>query len=341
MKHPFGEGAARHRPIGGGAEYGTTGHGNYIDLMSAPGIGISKARGEVNNGLGGAGANNYGHGWAISNGSDPSVTVVANKNGNLGLPFTLRIPRYFTGGNSNGGADQGVTILDTTTGIVSQFFQFYRINDNNANAAGRRTYSLTGRDSAFPWPNGIRISSSASGIAQMAVNLFGFEINPADGPPIQHPMGLILGRFDAPTHAANQLAKVFIWPASSTDTLNANSNKGSIPYGRLFAIPPVSKGGPNFDSLSFINTPQRRRYAQALREYGLYVVDGGQDNSQRADQYLDGGVRTSIMTMNSQLKQYLRPVLNNNAGDATAGGGESIGGSPCAYNQPGITWRAS
>lgn len=337
MEHPFDALSACNRPIGVDATYAGTSDPARTDLMKVAVFDINKARGELN----GAGSNNYGHGWIVGTSSDPLVHVVTNGNDNVNLPADVRIPHNFTGGTKDGGADQGVTIFDTTTGITSQFFQFFRVNDNNATAAGRRLPDLAGRDWSNPWPNGTRISSSASRIAQLGLDIRGSEFNLAVSPPVQHALNMALG--SRPSDAAIQMSRNFIWPASGVDGFanNPGNNTGNIDYGTLWAIPPEDKGGPNFDSLAFLNTPQRRRMADVWRSHGIYSVDVGGSNTMRADQYLDNAVRTSLMAMMTSLKPYLRRVTNNTQGTLTAGGGTPLMQPNCAYNATGVDWRAS
>lgn len=327
LEYPFNSEACSRRPIGKGAVYSPVTAPQVVDLRKGPRININSG-------------NNFGHRWAYGTDTDPLVQVVRNKNGGLNLPVSLRVPKNFTGGTVDAGADQGVTIYDRTTNICHQFFQFYRRDDNNATSAGRYTYDPRGIDWGSP-----RKSSSASQICQLGLILRGREINPGAGaPPIQHCLHIAMGR--RPDHDYMQLSREVIWPANGTDgdafkIVDGKyvNNNGSVAYGTLYAIPTIEKGGPDFNTIASISTPQQRRYAQCARDYGIYVVDGGVNMSMRGDPGIDPGVRSSLTTgaFASWFVDALRMVTNNQQSQDTAGGGEPLANN-CAYNSSGIEW---
>ena len=101
----------------------------------------------------------------------------------------------------------------------------------------------------------------------------------------------------------------------------AGNNLGSIPYGALLALPPTTKGGPNVDNLGL--SARGKRLAEAIRNYGIYVVDGGSCVALRADQHVAN--TAELKAALTKIYPYIRMVLNNNVlGTPTAGGGSGL-----------------
>lgn len=327
--YPFAKNSARRRPISTGAVYAAAGHASTVDWQKAPTI-----RFNVNN--------NSGHRWTVGANVSGHYHVTVTKNdypgGGQNIPYTIWVPGEFTGGTVDGGEDQCVTIYDTETGITSQFSQFYRINNTTAHAHARYVITTDARD----WRNigEGRATTSAANISQIGVILRGAEVNPVDGPPIAHAHATSCG--GAPKHLYMQLSRDIVWPASGRDGSadNAGNNLGHIPYGALMAVPPQSAGGPNLSALASSHswTPQQRRWADGLVNFGLYVVDGGPSPCIRGDQFTTTTVRNSLMDVNATLMNSFRMILNNEAGDATVGGGTPLAPN-CAFNSTDVAWR--
>lgn len=324
LRYPLARDSASRRPIGSGALYHPVNHPANVAWRLGNGI-------RINSG------NNFGHRLAVGTDDDPLVSVTKNaaSGGGQNLPFSLRVPRLFTGGTEPKDIDQGVTIYDKTTGVAHQFFQFYRVNDNNATAKGHYVLDIDGRD----WKpiGGARHTSSAANIYQVGLLARGTELGPADGPPIAHAFGASLGRLS--THQARQLSPDIIWPASGRDGSAGTENIGDVPYGALFAIPPVSKGGPDIENMAGITTPQQKRYIRAFRDYGVYAVDGGGGGPCiRGDNDLPSTLRTSLQNAVDVVFEHFRMVSNNVQSDPyVVGGGEPLHPN-CAWNSPNVTW---
>ena len=115
-----------------------------------------------------------------------------------------------------------------------------------------------------------------------------------------------------PEHFAMMLGREVWWPAVGMDGhahIHAEHNTGNIPYGSLWAIPPVSKGGPDLDALGL--TEKGKRLAEVIRDYGIYVVDCGAAPSIRCDQNFSEAVRNELMMETRKFYKYFRLVLNS------------------------------
>jgi hypothetical protein len=87
------------------------------------------------------------------------------------------------------------------------------------------------------------------------------------------------------------------------------------------ALPPTAKGGPNIDGLGL--SARGKRLAEAVRDYGIYAVDGSDCNAIRADQHVAN--TSELKAALSKLYPHIRMVLNNNVlGTPTAGGGSGL-----------------
>ena len=70
--------------------------------------------------------------------------------------------------------------------------------------------------------------------------------------------------------------------------------------------------------------PFGRRLAEAIQDYGIYVVDTGGCGSGaiRADQHVNSGTLAALKRDIPKIYRHVRMVLNNNVlGSPTAGGG--------------------
>lgn len=107
-----------------------------------------------------------------------------------------------------------------------------------------------------------------------------------------------------------------VWPASKVDDSARSRYKGAIPMGQLVSIP------VDVDLSSLGLTASGLRLAQALQDYGAYVVDGSDDFVL----YAEPSVSTELVGARKDvaaIRALLRCVTNNSAtrvggGDATA-----------------------
>ncbi len=302
--NPFSAASALHRPIGSGAVYASDSHATTLNLKRATFNNI-----------------NSNNGWGVnvykSTGADPSKRVTGPTG--KGLPVTLRVPN---GAHNQSTSDATVVIHDSTTNITHEFYQ-WRWNNGQPSASIHHQWSL--RDAGHTGPGGKRVGSSASGVAGMFGLLRGHEVNSA-GTKIEHAVQIAL---DARGKCGMMLKDQVVWPASSTDGFCGGSYcRGQIPYGALLAIPP----SVNIASLGL--SEPGRRLAQAMQNYGVYVVDNSQCPTLRGDQNIAGNVKQQLVNDMRKIYPRLRMVLNNNPSQSVAGGGTPRAAN-CAINAPG------
>lgn len=312
LLNPFSKVSPSHRPIGTGAQYSAQNHAANVDLRKAAVLNLNVL-------------NDFGHRWIDSYASDPLVTVRGYQN-NINLPVTLRIPVGFTGGSHLTTYDKGVTIHDHTTGIVHQFFRFYRQTNTTAVADGRYVVDIAGKGYGTP-----RQSSSASSICQVGLLFRGSELNSneASFPPIQHALHMAVGA--RPSDDYMQASKEIVWPAVTRDRYASTStnNLGHIPYGALFALPrSIDVDGLNLSA-------RGKRFARCLQQYGIYMVDTGKNMTARGDQYMTTTATNDVIAATRVLIPLLRMILNNEQNQTASGGGDPIAPN-CAFDATAV-----
>jgi hypothetical protein len=90
---------------------------------------------------------------------------------------------------------------------------------------------------------------------------------------------------------------------------NPKHNTGHVPYGSLWALPPVEKGGPDLSQLEL--SEKGRRLAECIRDYGLYAVDGGGATAIRADQDFDPELTRELKAESAKFYRHIRLVENS------------------------------
>lgn len=306
--NPFNKDSAHHRPIGTGAQYASDSDPTTIALRRA-------------------GFNNINsdNGWGLNiyraTASDPvkTVTNAGPYNGGI-FPVTLHIPGNVQNGNV---ADSVVVIYDEPTKTAHEFF-YWRWNNGKPTAAIHRVYSATSK--GHTQPGGAIVGTSASGMSTAFGILRGAEFN-TPGIKIQHALQMAV---DARGSCGMMLGQKIVWPASSKDGFcsKAGNCTGPLSYGSLLAIPP----GVNVTKLGL--SEPGARLAQALKEYGVYVVDNSQCPIMRADQYLNNSVRSKLITDMRKLYPLLRQIKNNVPGQIASGGGTPLAPN-CAFDATG------
>jgi hypothetical protein len=154
--------------------------------------------------------------------------------------------------------------------------------------------------------------------------LRGHEVN-TPGYKIEHALQISL---DAKGACGMMVKNQVVWPAASTDgfcTRNPRLCQGNISYGALLALPPEV----NIESLGL--SEPGNRLAEALKNYGTYVIDNSQCPAFRGDQNIDGSVKQSLINDMRKIYPLLRMVLNNSAGQTASGGGTPRAEN-CAFN---------
>lgn len=307
--NPFNKDSAYHRPVGTGAVYASPTDAATLDWRKSNGIYVNVGP-------------NWGFSIAKSVITDPLVNITCDGQfGCAGLPVTMRVPKGFNGGTTS---DANSGIYDATKLTLHELYRFHLSN-------GRYTASLnypipvTGKGHKDPGQTGY-VGISASGQSELLTTLRGFEVN-NPGKKIQHALNLAIPSA-AISHCASMLSQKIIWPASAKDNF-ASGNTGHIPYGALFAIPPMSRGGPYLAGLGL--SEPGLRVARALRDYGAYVYDASQCVTMRADQFVGSTVQNQVVKDLGKVYKYMLMVKNNGPYQTASGGGTPIAPN-CAYN---------
>jgi hypothetical protein len=316
--NPFDKDSAHHRPLGTGAQYADANHPATRAWLRASHFGIA---------VGGP----WGVDAAAVTQSDPVMRVQAIPGG-YGLPQNVRLP---AGGlitrmaqNSRGSTD-GVAVLYDRTNAQSHQLRNYDWNNGSPRALQYRNWDIRGLGHGTA--SGQRVGTSASGVAALFGLLRGFEIN-TTGHRIEHALQIALPRLSQNGSCNVMLSRNMQLPATSRDGTadRGDNNTGPIPYGVNLALPP----NVNINALGL--SEAGRRLAQAIRDYGIYVVDGGGCGSGtlRADQDVDPQIRNQLVNQDiPKIYPHIRMVLNSEwrPGQAAVGGGQPIAPN-CAYN---------
>ncbi len=304
--NPFNSRSAHHRPIGSGADYAGANDATTQSWLRARG----SWRVNSNNG--------WGRNVFQVTYTDPKTMVTWNGDfSGKGLPKELRV----TPGASNGRVNDSVIIVVQPSGVADEFYRWWP-NESGPTVAIRRRWQANnlGHGSSA-WD---LVGVSAGGQAGLFGLLRGFEIN-TPGHRIEHVFAMAI----PPTLLS--AAGEFQWPATGVDgcVQQRGCTSGTIPYGALFALPPVEKGGPDPATLGL--SEAGLRLAETLRDYGTYVQDKGSNLTLPADQDISPSL---IPTLNRDLnivQPYLRMVTNNTK-DQDASGGGSPRAPNCAYD---------
>lgn len=308
--NPFNSHSAHHRPIGTEAEYASDSHPSTVSWLQNPSQSINI---------------NVGAPWGVSvattEASDPLYTIgVASLKCDQiqGFPREIKLPRegLITPIKlSRSGCTDGVVVIYDRDHQIPHQIRQYNWNDGSPLGGQYKTWDMRGLGhGTHP---GDRIGTSASGVAALFGVLRGDEINDPNK-KVEHALQMGLPR--KPGHCAMMLSREVVLPAVSGDrSMFADGNNlGSIPYGGLMALLPTTKGGPDLDSLGL--TARGKRLAEAVRDYGIYAVDGADCVGIRTDQYVANP--SELKEALSSIYPYIRMVLNNDVlGSPTAGGG--------------------
>lgn len=263
--NPFSADSAFHRPIGSGAIYAADDAPETLLWLQHDGMKFNYEH-------------PYGSPFAAVDRDDPVVEVrfspsqIRRDDGSL--PVRIRIPRErFPVNPETVGfyPDGAVAIFDRESGLVHEFYN-YRYNEGSPLATIHRSFPIDspghGADA------GRRVGVTATGISVVAGALQPWKLE-TPGHQIGHALQLVLPR--KPRHHQPMLiSKDVQWPATTGDgsATDPKDNLGLIPYGALMAIPPVDRGGPDLEAMDL--SEPGLRLAEALRDYGAYVIDGGQ-----------------------------------------------------------------
>ncbi len=264
--NPFNKNSAIHRPIGTGAIYADEDDSATITwLQHTRGMKFNYEH-------------PYGAPFAAVDETDPVKTVnyaPSQISRDLGfLPVSVRVPaEKFPVNNEPADhfPDGAVGIYDRTTGLVHEFYN-YRFNDGSPVATIHRVHDIKGLGHGTEL--GERVGVMAAGGSVIWGSLQPWELEKPEH-VIGHALQMVLPRRQEPHSQPQLISRKIQWPATNGDGTSHRpaENNGFIPYGGLMAIPPVEKGGPDLNKMGL--SPAGLRLAQALRDYGAYVIDGG------------------------------------------------------------------
>lgn len=305
--NPFNSRSAHHRPIGSGAVYAGTNDQTTQSWL--------RARGSwrINS------DNGWGRNVFQVTYDDPRTMVTWNRDfSGKGLPKELRV----TPGASNGRVSDSIIIVVQPTGIADEFYRWWP-NESGPTASIRRRWQAHNLGhGSWAWD---LVGVTAGGQAGLFGLLRGFEIN-TPGHRIEH----VLTSAIPPTLLSATGA--FQWPATGADGCSQQKRSctsGTIPYGALFAVPPVEQGGPGLTTLGL--SEAGLRLAQTLRDYGTYIQDKGGNLTIPADQYVSSSLIATLNRDLNTVQPYLRMVTNN-AQDQDVSGGGTPRAPNCAYD---------
>lgn len=307
--NPFNKDSAHHRPIGTGAQYASADHPAVVNFLQGSAFNIN------------VGSKPWGCGVWESKPDDPLFTVTYGGKDDGGkpteFPVKCRLPLHLVMSrqrNAGGNFDGVMVVYDRSTETIHHFRQFSWNTDKptasaKPTAGSHKIWSIKGP--AHNSKLGERIGTSASGVAAMFGILRGWEVK-ATGHPIGHALQLVLPRTKPVGSTGIMLAREVWWPAVSMDGSaykTAGHNIGQIPYGSLWALPPVEKGGPDLTKLGL--SEKGLRLAECIRDYGLYPVDGGGATALRADQDFDDALVKELKAESAKFYKYIRLVVNS------------------------------
>ena len=243
----------------------------------------------------------WSHPVYIATNSDPLVNITLDSRGGQGSGFVaqIRVPVDATPSlpdlSQNPDSDAHLHIVDPDHRYVFEMWKAKRINSNTISVWGYTKNDLYG-----------------SGVGQGGERAYGGsalgglirkgEINNG----INHALSMAVPSSKLRCCSA-------VWPATQVDGNAATAYKGSIPMGQLVALP------SNIDINSLGLSSKARKIAEALQNYGAYVVDAAGDFGFSAETGAASDFNYSIDEELNILRKYLRCVNNNSS--TTIGGG--------------------
>ena len=322
--NPFNRQSAQHMPIGTGARYAGDNHPATRNWLKAGGFAINP------------GYELWGSHILRATSSDP-VRTVQGRGNSVGLPAQIRLPAAAanTPRQRSGKNDNVVVIFNSGT---SKGDEFYRWDWNGGNPAAWLRRTVDWRGLGHGTARGQRVGNTAAGLSMAFGILRGDQINKR-GHRIEHALSMALPRKD-PGRCNVMLSTEIQLPATAADWDSGvgGNNSGEIPYGALMALPP----SVNLNSLGL--SEPGMRLAEAIRGYGIRVVDGGGcgGGAMRADQHIDPQVRTQLRNDVRKLYRHIRLVTNGEwrSGMTAIGGGQPIAPN-CAFDASASQQRVS
>ena len=352
--NPFNSNSAWHRPIGTDAIYADDTDTTNIIWQQARGFRLENRF-------------PYGASYGIADETSPVATIThkscagwnTNPSGNR-FPITLRVPSradFPHGWQRIADCQDGhATIIYRTTGQVRDFYEYDRSDTNNLTASiVRGPYNLDGLGHGSTL--GQRVGNTATGFSMLGGALRPWEVMKT-GHRIGHALQMSVPAHDVACNRAgiehHVLGKDIQWPATAGDNFARLPGYalGPFAYGALLAIPPGpdcivngkvhDRGGPDLTKMGL--SEPGLRIAQAMRDYGVYLVDGAGSFHLRVGlsptKQLTGSVEAAVLNDLTKICRELR-LVKNSVEDATARMSDTWGPGGWAEGSIGTpTWPA-
>jgi hypothetical protein len=246
----------------------------------------------------------WSHAVYTANNSDPLVNITLDRRGGQGNGFVaqIRVPANATPSlpdlTKNPDSDAHLHIIDPEHRYVFEMWKAKWVNATTISAWG---YTKNDLYSSGVGQGGERAygGSALGGLIRKG------EINNG----IPHALSMAVP-------GAKLRCCSAVWPAIHVDASASTLYKGSIPMGQLVALP------ANVDINSLGLSVQAKKIAEALQNYGAYVVDASDDFGFSAETGAASDFSYNIDGELNNLRKYLRCVSNNSA---TNIGGGAIG----------------
>jgi hypothetical protein len=250
------------------------------------------------------------------------------------MPVSIRLPAagfVNTTALPGGGCDDNVVVIfdkgapNRDDGVVHQLRQYYW---NNGSPVAQKRVNWDIRGLGHGTKPLERVGTAATGVAGLFGVLRGHEMN-TPGYKIAHALHIGLPR-KAGTDCKVMLSKEFVLPATARDqsyNLTGN-NTGNIPYGALLAIK------PDVDITTLGLTEPGLRLAEAIQNYGIYVINGGgcTNGAIDADQDVSFAVKRTLRSDIRKIYPLIRRVMNNDVLGSPVAGGGTPRAANCAFD---------
>lgn len=195
-----------------------------------------------------------------------------------------------------GGTDKHVAVIQPDGRTVYEIYAFTRVSD----------VSVT---STFVVRNDMHGTGLTAGTRASGTSILGGLIRAIDitNGVIPHTLTMGLGN--------ENLLSGFVWPARSQDSDAATAYTGTIPLGTMFAIPP----SVNLNSIG-LTTSAGLMLATCMQDYGGHVMIRSDEVTLFAELNASSSVVSDMRTDFPTIRNQLRRVTNNTAGNISGGG---------------------
>src|SRR5215216_3708188 len=228
--------------------------------------------------------------------TDPSTSAVV---GQAWIP---------TSATPTGGTDKHVAIIWPDGRTVQEMYSFTRVSDT----------SVT---SGFTLRNDMHGTGLTAGTRASGTSILGGLIRSTDLANGVIPHTLSMGI------ANTNLQAGFVWPARSQDSDAGTAYTGTIPMGTMFAIPP----SVNLNSLG-LTTTAGMWLATCLQDYGAHIMIRSSDVTLYAELACSDTLISNMRVDFPTIRDQLRRVTNNTAGNISGGGTRRQPTAAALYN---------